>query len=115
MWELNTLLSRKTLLTASKDSAAYNCSGIIDSGVLDQSITLPLNTPGPRRFSAENGYGSSSRLIVSSAVRSCTGLSTADLPRHRTNRRPADNTVKLTVLRSRRAAARVGADFRRRR
>src|SRR5262245_24232931 len=97
MCELNTLPSRKTRLTASKDTAAYRCSGIIDSGVLDQSITLPSKTPDSRRFCANSGYGSRRRSNVSSTVTSCTGLSTADLQHRRTDMHPAIDTVELTV------------------
>src|SRR5262245_21713964 len=101
MCELNTLPSRKIRLTALNDTAAYRCSGIIDSGVLDQSMTLPLKTPDARRFWANNGYGSRRRSNVASAVTSSTRLSTADLPHRRPVSYPARNTVKLTVLRMR--------------
>src|SRR5262245_18623128 len=62
-----------------------------------QSITLPLKPPDSRRFCADSGYGSRRRSNVSSAVTSCTGLSTADLQHRRTDRHPATGTVTLTV------------------
>src|SRR3954451_7547713 len=97
MWELNTLPSRNTRFTASNDTAAYWCCGNIDSGVLDQSMTLPLKTPDTRRFWAMSGDGSRRASNVSSDVTSCTGLPAADLQHRRTGRHPAIGTVNLTV------------------